>query len=580
MGGAFFYFEEADGNWSTRYYATQHNFDQLSTGYWWIYTSPKLKGNVYNGDEYTHKWRFAGWSKSNTGANGPSLLSTVEQCNPEQPQLTYNQEYDTGTQHQVWWYGNESWHYYFKISSKTGVSYTMNYNGGTNSTGSVNNTTITYNATGTIATNANPGFALTGHTFSSWNVYYTGTYIGNYGNGASLGTWGRTGNHSATAQWTANTFTIAHNPNAINPAATGSTGNTTSTYNNKAKANTNGFSRTGYFFAGWILTADGTGTDRTVYQANSEFTHPSTVSTLNLYATWTGWLYTLSYDGNTGTSTTTATTSRYPDKVIVASNSFTKTGYYFKGWAIKTNDIIGDVVYQANNEIDHPGGTDNSATTLYAKWGANTYTITYTGNGNNGAGTTTASSPVYDADFTFKANSFVRTGYTFNQWKLMNGETEVGNYAASVAYGKWDIASDCTAVAQWTINTYLITFDNNGKGIGKSVTQDYNSTVTCPPLKAVGYVFGGWATSVHNATNKIVEKAGNATFILSTSDVNLYAIWTDNANNTVRFSELQTVFGGSNPISISEYRTQSGQTTANSRITVSTHFKGKGVAPP
>ena len=62
--------------------------------------------------------------------------------------------------------------------------------------------------------------------------------------------------------------------------------------------------------------------------------------------------------------------------------------------------------------------------------------------------------------------------------------------------------------------------------------------------------------------------------------VTVYAIWTDNANNTVRFSELEKVFGGTNPISISEYRTQSGQTTVGSIITVSTHFKGKGVAPP
>jgi len=528
-----------------------------------------------NSDEYIYYYKFVGWTKSGW-YNG-----VLQERNPETGgcNFTHNSTHDAGFELKgTSWY-NDVYFYWFNAVQGSGRSYTMNYNGGPNSTGSTGNTTIQYDTTPTIATN---GFSLTGYTFSEWYVYYSGTYIGKYGNGASLGTWKRTGNHSATAQWTANTYTIVHNANATNPAATGATANTTSTYNNNAKANTNGFSRTGYFFAGWILTADGSGTDRTVYQANSEFTHPGTISTLNLYAVWTGWLYTLSYDGNTntGTSTTAATTSRYPNKVTVASNSFTKTGYYFKGWAIKTNDIIGDVVYQATNEIDHPGGTADSATTLYAKWGANTYTITYNGNGNNGAETTTASSPVYDADFTFKANSFVRTGYTFNKWKLMNGETEVGNYAASVAYGKWDIASDCTAVAQWTINTYLITFDKNGKGIGKSVTQDYNSTVTCPPLKAVGYVFGGWATSVQNATDKIVEKAGNATFILSTSDVNLYAIWTDNANNTVRFSELQTVFGGSNPISISEYRTQSGQTTANSRITVSTHFKGKGVAPP
>ena len=54
---------------------------------------------------------------------------------------------------------------------------------------------------------------------------------------------------------------------------------------------------------------------------------------------------------------------------------------------------------------------------------------------------------------------------------------------------------------------------------------------------------------------------------------------TVNTNNIVRFSELQTVYGGTNPISISEYRTQSEQTTADSKITLSANFKGKGPPP-
>ena len=532
-----------------------------------------------NGTDYAYYYKYVGYTKSGWYNNN------LQQSNPETGNCnfvlgtTFNQgQTATGTS----WY-NDVYFYYFNTLQGDGISYTMSYDkGAEGATGSVSNTTITYGSTPTIAANS---FALTGRTFANWHVYKGNVYVGPYNSSASLGTWDRTGNHTAYAQWSANTFTIAHNANATNPGATGTTGNTTSTYNTKAKANTNGFSRSGYFFAGWITTADGTGTDRTVYQADSEFNHPGTISTLTLYAVWTGWLYTLSYDGNgnTGTATTAATTARYPTAVSVASNGFGKTGYTFINWtstAIAT--ATGSVTYAGDGTatIANPVGTADSSKTLYAQWTVNSYTITYSGNNNTGTATTDATTATYDSTFTFPANGFTRIGYTFNKWKLMNGTTEVGDYSASGSYGTWDIASNCTAVAQWTINTYVITFDKNGKGIGKSVTQDYNSTVTCPTLKAVGYVFGGWATSVQNATNKILDKAGGAQFTLGAAAENYFAIWTDNANNTVRFSELQTVFGGSYPISISEYRTQSEQTTANSRITVSTHFKGKGVAPP
>ena len=94
-------------------------------------------------------------------------------------------------------------------------------------------------------------------------------------------------------------------------------------------------------------------------------------------------------------------------------------------------------------------------------------------------------------------------------------------------------------------------------------------------FKAVGFVFEGWATS---ATSTTVNKIGGATFTLGNADQTFFAIWTPNTNG-IRFSELQTVFSGENPIRISEYRTESGQTIANSEIRLSANFKGKGPQP-
>lgn len=135
------------------------------------------------------------------------------------------------------------------------------------------------------------------------------------------------------------------------------------------------------------------------------------------------------------------------------------------------------------------------------------------------------------------------------------------------------------------LGTHVVV-ETPGSFIGSSTVIKGNFTFTDPSnYFHIYWIYKGYrkndgATSVQNATNKIVNKLGGDTFILGAAAENYFAIWTDNANNTVSFSELETVFGGTNPISISEYRTQSGQTTAGSIITVSTHFKGKGVAPP
>jgi hypothetical protein len=203
-------------------------------------------------------------------------------------------------------------------------------------------------------------------------------------------------------------------------------------------------------------------------------------------------------------------------------------------------------------------------------------TITYLGNGAT-EGSTASNFATQGNTFTFQANGFTRTGYSFNAWELTDSNNSIiGYYAEGISYGIWDRTGNYTAKAQWTPKTYTVTFNSNGKGTGKTVTQGVDTTVTCPILKAVGYVFGGWAIS---STSTTVNKEGNATFVLGTANQSFFAIWTENTNGSVSFSELQTVYTGTHPIGISEYRTQSGQTTANSKIALSADFKGKGPAP-
>ena len=282
--------------------------------------------------------------------------------------------------------------------------------------------------------------------------------------------------------------------------------------------------------------------------------------------------YTVTYHGDGADGGSTGqNTAVYGSSFHFQGNGFSRTGYSFAYWEVYDSswNRIGN--YASGQ---HYGNWDRThGANAVARWSANSYTVTYHGDGSDGGGTG-QNTAVYGSSFYFQGNGFSRTGYTFAYWEVYDSSwNRIGNYASGQHYGNWDRTHGANAVARWSINSYKVNFYNNGKGTGVLITQNYNTTITCPTLKAVGYVFGGWATSAASTT---VNKAGNSTFTLGAVDENYYAIWTENTNGRIWFSELQTVFGGSNPIYISEYRTQSGQTTANSRITLSANFKGKG----
>ena len=294
---------------------------------------------------------------------------------------------------------------------------------------------------------------------------------------------------------------------------------------------------------------------------------------------------TITYDGNQNTGGSTGSnTATYNSPFIFQANGFTKTGYTFFRWALNVNgNFIG---YYNEGQLYGIWTMTSSNVIVYAQWTAKEYTITYDANGANG-GTTNSNKATYDLNFTFQNNGFTLTGHEFSGWHLYDGITRInqtstyGPTSASYLYGKWDKDKNLTAKAQWTRNVFAVTFNANGKGgpngTGgtKIIAQNYNTIVICPIFKAVGFVFEGWATS---ATSTTVNKIGGATFTLGNADQTFFAIWTVNTNG-IRFSELQTVFGGENPIRISEYRTESGQTIANSEIRLSANFKGKGPQP-
>ena len=139
-------------------------------------------------------------------------------------------------------------------------------------------------------------------------------------------------------------------------------------------------------------------------------------------------------------------------------------GYTFGGW----NKADGTAWDYASDKV-----TDNI--TLYAKWAANTYTITFdTVGGSEIAPITHDYGTVITAP-----EAPTREGYTFIGW-----DKEIPTTMPT---------ENMTVTAQWEINQYTITFDTNGGSEIAPITQDYGTAITVPadPTRE-GYTFMGW----------------------------------------------------------------------------------------
>ena len=143
-------------------------------------------------------------------------------------------------------------------------------------------------------------------------------------------------------------------------------------------------------------------------------------------------------------------------------------GYTFGGW----NKADGTAWDYASDKV-----TDNI--TLYAKWAAITYTITFdTAGGSEIAPITQDYGTVITAP-----EAPTREGYTFIGW-----DKEIPTTMP---------AENMTVTAQWEINQYTITFDTAGGSEIAPITQDYGTAITAPadPTRE-GYTFIGWDTEI------------------------------------------------------------------------------------
>lgn len=205
---------------------------------------------------------------------------------------------------------------------------------------------------------------------------HSGTYTNNPNNGGSS-TFTVTNNMIAQLHFYANTYTIKYHANG----GSGSMSDQTATYDNKVTIKGNGFTRTGYTFAGWSTKSDNTddGYNWTGWSGTWKYVdgqYGITNGVLNLYARWTPNTYTITLDKQSGSGGADKFYEIYDTKFYTDTSSKasvsqisvpTRKGYTFQGYYAKTG-MGGQQIVDANGNIKVNNNYFAANTTIYAGW--------------------------------------------------------------------------------------------------------------------------------------------------------------------------------------------------------------------
>lgn len=369
-------------------------------------------------------------------------------------------------------------------------SYTVNATSEDTNKGTVSpvGQTVEHGANATVVATPKAAYNFAGWYKGSTKVSSNASY-----------TFAVTANISLTAKFTIKTFTTT---------TANSTGGTASV--NKSSVEYGGSAvwtatpSTGYNFSKW---------------SNGSTTNPLTVSniTANTHITPVFVLksYTVTWNPNGGSVSPTSTTKTHgstlgtlPTPTRAADARYT---YTFKGWFTAATD--GTQVSAST--------TVTGNVTYYAQWTATprSYTATFNGNGGSTPSPSTITKTYGSELGTLPTCS--RTGYTFRGWyTASSGGTKISSTTK--------ITGTVTYYAQWSINSYTLTYNvNGGNAISPaSKSVQYGSAYgTLPtPTRAstaqYSYTFAGWYTAATDGT----QVTANTT--MGAGNTTIYAHWT------------------------------------------------------
>jgi len=224
---------------------------------------------------------------------------------------------------------------------------------------------------------------------------------------------------------------------------------------------------------------------------------------------------------------------------INAPAEMTKTGYTFGGWFSDAGFTI-PVTFPITNVI--------TATTLYAKWTINSYSVTWYADG--GTPIPTQTTVTHGGSITAPAE-MTKTGYTFGGWFSDAG------FTIPVTFPITNVTTATTLYAKWTINSYSVTwYADGGTPIPTQTTVTHGGSITAPEaMTKTGYTFGGWFSDA-GFTIPVTFPITNVT-----TATTLYAKWTINSYSVTWYAD------GGTPIPTQTTVTHGGSITAPAEMT-------------
>jgi len=369
------------------------------------------------------------------------------------------------------------------------ITYTVSFDGNTNTGGSTENQVFTYDTPQNLTLN---GFTKTGYSFTEWNTSSDGNGTP-YSDGDSVNNLSttNTGIIELFAEWEINTYLISYElDNGTNDAANPGTYTVESEDIILADATKNGYS-----FIGWYADA---GFNQQVTSIPQGSTGDTT-----LYANFSPITYSIKYelDGGTNDIVNPSTYNIESENIVLADA--TKKGYTFVGW-------YADAGF--NQQVTSIPNGSTGDTTLYANFNIITYTISYELDG----GTNDVVNP---GTYTVEYENIVladatKKGYTFEGWYADAGFNQ---QVTSIPQGSM---GDTTLYANFSTISYSITYEldgglNDAANPGTYYIESENIILANATKK--GYSFVGWyADAGFNQQVTSIPKG-------STGDTTLYA---------------------------------------------------------
>ena len=299
-------------------------------------------------------------------------------------------------------------------------------------------------------------------------------------------------------------------------------------------------------FLGWSTSANG----NVVYQPGDLYDVNQDGGNVTLYAKWTAWKHTVTYDKNVPADSKKTDvknmpgnqTKIYDQNLTLQSNVPTRTGYTFVKWT--TNKDGTGTAYQPGSQYSYNRDSDGGTVTLYAVWTPWEYTVRYDKNVSADSSSQTVSNMPTDqtkteeVNLTLSSNKPSRHGYIFNGWQAqINGKAVDYQPGATLSYDVDDKdGSTIILKAQWTAWKHTVHYDKNVPANSSSQTvtnMPGNQTKTFDEKLMIsstkpsrnGYIFNGWNTQ-KNGKGTAYASGAEYKHDQNGNTVTLYAQWT------------------------------------------------------